>query len=186
MSSSIPEHENSRFWLFRDKFVIVEAVLNIIVQATAFAGVFFSAWRYKKSKSNRLPQNRIFLNHPTIQHSKMYFVDTFGDFFRTVEWNSLKSVCRISLYILVISPGKSFGLKFIPNQSDLFRNPFPRRSERIRVNPKKVFNLVYCNSVNNQSESIRDSESEWIRTNLSILMNPRSELFGLIRIEYSV
>ena len=33
MSSPIPEHENSRFWLFRDKFVIVEAVLNIIVRA---------------------------------------------------------------------------------------------------------------------------------------------------------
>ena len=32
MSNLIPEH----------KFVIVEAVLNIIVQATAFARVFFS------------------------------------------------------------------------------------------------------------------------------------------------
>ena len=41
MSNPIPEHENNRFWLFRDKFVIVEAVLNIIVQATAFATVFF-------------------------------------------------------------------------------------------------------------------------------------------------
>ena len=42
MSSPIPEHEISRFWLFRDKlFVIVEAVLNIIVQATPFARVFF-------------------------------------------------------------------------------------------------------------------------------------------------
>ena len=41
MNSPIPEHENSRFWLFRDKFVIVEAVLNIIVQATAFVRVFF-------------------------------------------------------------------------------------------------------------------------------------------------
>ena len=41
MSSPIPEHENSRFWLFRDKIVIVEAVLNIIVQATAFARLFF-------------------------------------------------------------------------------------------------------------------------------------------------
>ena len=83
-------------------------------------------------------------------------------------------------------PCKSFGLKFIPNQSDLFRNLFPRQSELIRVNPKKVFNLVWCNSVKNQSVSIRDFESEWIRTNLSILMNPRSEFFGLIRIEYSV
>ena len=41
MSSPIPEHENSRVWLFRDKFVIVEAVLIIIVQATAFAGLLF-------------------------------------------------------------------------------------------------------------------------------------------------
>ena len=38
--------------------------------------------------------------------------------------------------------GKSFRLKFIPNQSDLFRNLFPRQSELIRVNPKKVFNPV--------------------------------------------
>ena len=37
MSSPIPKHEKSRFWLFRDKLVIVEAVLNIIVQATVFA-----------------------------------------------------------------------------------------------------------------------------------------------------
>ena len=40
------------------------------------------------------------------------------------------------------NPGKSFGLKFIPNQSDLFRNLFPHESELIRVNPKKVFNPV--------------------------------------------
>ena len=33
-----------------------------------------------------------------IQHSKMYFVDTFGDFSHTVEWNSLESVWIISLY----------------------------------------------------------------------------------------
>ena len=32
MSSPIPEHENNRFWLLGDEFVIVEAVLNIIVQ----------------------------------------------------------------------------------------------------------------------------------------------------------
>ena len=34
-----------------------------------------------------------------IQHSKIYFVDTFRDFSNTVEWNSLKSVWQISLYI---------------------------------------------------------------------------------------
>ena len=33
MGSPIPEYENSRFWLFTDKLVIVEAVLNITVQA---------------------------------------------------------------------------------------------------------------------------------------------------------
>ena len=66
MNSPIPEHENIRFWLFRDKFVIVEAVLNTIVQATAFKRVFFSTKRFKKSKSNRLPQNHGFLNHPNV------------------------------------------------------------------------------------------------------------------------
>ena len=68
-----------------------------------------------------------------------------------------------ALYFGLLFPGKSFGLKFIPNQSDLFRNLYPRQSELIRVNPKKVFNLVSCNSVKNQSvssESIRDFESE--------------------------
>ena len=42
-------------------------------------------------------------------------------------------------------PGKSFGLKFIPNHSvfpDSFQNLYPRQSEIIRFNPKKVFNLV--------------------------------------------
>ena len=39
-----------------------------------------------------------------IQHSKRYFVDTFGDFSHTVEWNSLKSVWKISLYILAWTP----------------------------------------------------------------------------------
>ena len=50
MSSPIPEHENSRFWLFRNKFVIYEAVLNIIVQVTAFARVFFfiKVWKMKE------------------------------------------------------------------------------------------------------------------------------------------
>ena len=35
-----------------------------------------------------------------IQHIKMYFDDTFGDLSHTVEWNSFKSVWKISLYIL--------------------------------------------------------------------------------------
>ena len=33
-------------------------------------------------------------------------------------------------------PGKSFGIKFIPNQSELFLNLYPSQSELIRVNLK--------------------------------------------------
>ena len=65
---------------------------------------------------------------------------------------------RVSHY-----PGKSFGLKFIPNQSDLFRNLFPRQSELIRVNPKKFsisFDVIQFKINPSQSESIRDFESE--------------------------
>ena len=36
----------------------------------------------------------------SIQHGKIYSVETFGDFSHTVEWNSLKFVWQISLYIL--------------------------------------------------------------------------------------
>ena len=39
-----------------------------------------------------------------IQHSKMDCVDNFGDFSHTFEWNSLKSVWQISLYILAQTP----------------------------------------------------------------------------------
>ena len=35
-----------------------------------------------------------------IQHSKVHFLDTFGYFSHTGEWNSLKSVWQISPYIL--------------------------------------------------------------------------------------
>ena len=40
MSSPIPGHENNRVRLFEDKFVIVEAILNIMLQVTAFASLF--------------------------------------------------------------------------------------------------------------------------------------------------
>ena len=35
-----------------------------------------------------------------IHHSKMCFVDTFGDFSHTVDYNSLKSAWQIPRYIL--------------------------------------------------------------------------------------
>ena len=51
--------------------------------------------------------------------------------------------------LTILSPAESFGLTFIPNQFDLFRNLYPSQTELIRVNPKKVFNLVWCKSVEN-------------------------------------
>ena len=39
-----------------------------------------------------------------IQRSKIYFVDTLGDFSYIVEWNSPKSVWQITLYILALNP----------------------------------------------------------------------------------
>ena len=51
-------------------------------------------------------------------------------------YSKLQLGCSIALELILNDyPGKSFGLKFIPNQSDLFRNLFPRQSELIRVNP---------------------------------------------------
>ena len=80
-------------------------------------------------------------------------------------------------------PGKSFGLKFIPNQSDFFRNLFPRQSELIRVNPKKVFNLISCNSVKNQSVSIRVNPRFWIRMNPDQSFNPHESEVGVLWID---
>ena len=84
---------------------------------------------------------------------------------------------------IITYPGKSFGLKFIPNQSDLFRNLFPRQSELIRINSKKVFNLVWCNSVKNQSVSIWVNPRLWIRINPDQSFNPNESDVGILRID---
>ena len=81
----------------------------------------------------------------------------------------------------VFCPGKSFGLKFIPNQLDVFWFILKSVSILNATYPSQyeVFDLVWCELVKNLSDLIRDVESKWIRTNFSILMNSRSELFGL-------
>ena len=71
-----------------------------------------------------------------------------------------------------VCPDKSFGLKFIPNQSHLFRNLFPRQSELIRVNPRKVFNQ----SIKNQSVSIRVTPRHQS-------FNPNESEVGILRID---
>ena len=95
---------------------------------------------------------------------------------RSVEVRCVDLICRIY-------PGKSFGLKFITNQSDLFRNLFLPPSELIRVNPKKVFNPVGCNSVKNQSVSIRGNSRLWIRINPDQSFNPHESEVGILRID---
>ena len=71
--------------------------------------VLYSFWMIfsRKQKYKNINTRRKFLREIlykniaiiAIQHSKIYFVDTLGDFSHTVEWNSLKSVWQISLYI---------------------------------------------------------------------------------------
>ena len=63
MSSSIPEHENSRFWLFRDKFV--EAVLNHRTSHSLRESIFL----HKGLKNERTISYRKigFFNHPTAE-----------------------------------------------------------------------------------------------------------------------
>ena len=60
------------------------------------------------NNQNTIPTRREFLRKIlynniaiiAIQHNKIYFLDPFGDFSHTVEWNSLKSIWQISLYII--------------------------------------------------------------------------------------
>ena len=54
-----------------------------------------------------------------IQHSKMYFVDTFGDFSHTVEWNSLKSVKDWIFYCSPTSKKKFIWCEFLSRERGL-------------------------------------------------------------------
>ena len=83
---------------------------------------------------------------------------------------------------MLFTSGESFGLKFIPNQSDLFRNLYPSQSKFIRVNPKKVFVLVRWKSVENLSDLIRVNPRLWIWMNQDQFFNPNESEIGIIRI----
>ena len=116
----------------------------------------------------------------------VYFVIYISVYYKIFSWRPDIWICvcvcvRFSTF--QTRPGKSFGLKLIPNQSDLFRNLFPRQSELIRVNPKKVFNLVWYNSVWNQSVSIRVNPRPWIRMNPDQSVNPNESEVGILRID---
>ena len=84
--------------------------------------------------------------------------------------------------------GKILGLKFISNQSDLLWFIPKSVSEPIRIHPSQSekirFNLVSCNSVKNQSDSIRDlkfDRNEVLNpneSNLNWIPNPNNSDLG--------
>ena len=84
------------FWLRIYIFLMMIIVMTIIIILPHYYPSEIQAIR-REFLSEILYNNIAII---AIQHSKIYFVDTFGDFFHTVEWNSLKSVWQISLYIL--------------------------------------------------------------------------------------
>ena len=86
-------------------------------------------------------------------------------------------------FSFIIFFGESFGLTFIPNQSDLFRNLYWSQSEFISLNPKKVFNLVWCKSIKNLSDFIRVNPKLWIRMNPDQFFNRNESEIGIIRID---
>ena len=93
--------------------------------------------------------------------------------------------CPHFVALVKVSDWNSFRINQIYSEICFRANP-PNSSESIRKKFSISFDVIRLKINPSQSDSIRDFESEWIRTNLSILMNPRSEFFGLIRIEYSV
>ena len=97
----MPEHQNSRFWLFRDKFVIVEAVLNIIVQATAFPRVFFL---HKGLKNQRAISylKIMFFNQPSEQPLQKLLKSTLNEFTSLLPIRRSDSVGATHFYLTVI------------------------------------------------------------------------------------
>ena len=75
---------------------------------------------------------------------------------------------------------------FFPNQSNLFRNLYPSQSELIRINPKEVFNFVWCKSVDNISDLIRVNPRLRIRMIKNQFFNPNETEVEIIRIEDTV
>ena len=98
MKSQIPELKNSRFWLFKDKFVIVKVVLNIIVQATAYASLFFYIIKIWKMKEQLIPLKSYFFYRPTVY---TYFKSKeFVIYWWVISWLKLryfKIVCKALL-----------------------------------------------------------------------------------------
>ena len=100
-------------------------------------------------------------------------------------WNSDRIKLLVGSVTLVkVSDLNSFRINQI--YSEICFRANPNSFESIRKKFSISFDVVRLKINPSQSKSIRDFESEWIRTNLSILMNPKSEFFGLIRIEYSI
>ena len=76
-------------------------------------------------------------------------------------------------------PGKSFGLKFISNQSDLFQNLYPSNMNSSDSMWKK-FSISF---VQIGKKTIRLNPRLWIRMNPDQFFNPNESEIGLIRID---
>ena len=70
--------------------------------------------------------------------------------FRRRKFSTFTGIRTYALHLPTLVKGSDWN-SFHANQihSDSFRNLFPHQSELIRINPKKVFNLVWCNPVKN-------------------------------------
>ena len=90
------------------------------------------------------------------------------------------------LEVSITLPGESFGQKFIPSQSELFRYLYSSQCESIRTNLKTI-SISFVGKrlkINpTQSDSIHNfypKESERIRSKFSIRMNQNQSGHGLI------
>ena len=86
--------------------------------------------------------------------------------------------------ILNTNPGKSFGFLFIPNQSDLIRNP--NSFELIRTHPSCSEKSFQSRLMQIGRKSIRLNPRLWIRMNPDQFLDPYEFEVGIIRMENSV
>ena len=122
-----------------------------------------------------LSNNYLYLScHPCPYIKLWYSYACIFIFLYKTEINKKKLLELQCEALVKVSDWNSFRTNQI--HSDSFRNLFPRQSELIPINPKKVFNLVWCSSFKNQSVSIRVNPRFLILTKIqskSIRLNPR-------------
>ena len=124
------------------------------------------------------------------------------DHFKSLLWSKFGLFGVLSVGIVSDSsnfelcPSESIGLKFIPNQSELFRFIPISVSEPMRIIPNQSEKRLVSRLLKNDKKSIRinpiDSETpirmnpNQSETKFAIQINPFQFDFGLIQIEFSI